>query len=198
MYTVGITGGIGCGKSVVAHLFRILEIPVYDADQEAKKLYDNDPMLKALIIENFGPEVYPNHRFHPKVLGEIVFRDPQKLQLLNEIIHPRVIAHSLQWMKQQTSSYVIKEAALLIESGSYQALDALIVVSSPIEMRIARVMQRDHISRDAVEARINQQMPETEKAKFAQHIIENNECKLLIPQVLALHNLFLSQTISTL
>ncbi len=198
MYTVGITGGIGCGKSVVAHLFRILGIPVYDADQEAKKLYDHDPMLKALIIANFGPEVYPNHRFHPKALSEIVFRDPQKLKLLNEIIHPRVIAHSREWIKQQTSPYAVKEAALLIESGSYQELDTLIVVNSPIKMRIARVMQRDHISRDAVEARIKQQMPEPEKAKFAQHIIENNECMLLIPQVLDLHELFLRQSTSTL
>ena len=191
LYKIGITGGIGSGKSTVCAIFKTLGIAIFDADTEAKKLYDEDDGLKKTIIQWFGEGIYPDGLFNRKKLGEVVFRAPDKLKRLNELIHPMVRIQFEQWMTKQEGPYILKEAALLIESGSYKQLDEMILVSAPTETRIERVMKRDHANREEIIQRVNKQMSEEEKRPFCQYEIINDERSLLIPQVLHIHTLFL-------
>lgn len=193
MIKIGITGGIGSGKSTVCKIFAILGIPIFDADSVAKALYHEDE-LKEKIISLFGAEIYPEGNFDRKKLAEIVFASDEKLLLLNQMIHPMVQAKFVSWCDAQDSPYIIKEAALLIESGSYKHLDKMIMVSCPLNQRIARVMQRDQMSKDMVLARLNKQMNEEDKKKFCQYEIVNDGNELLIPQVTKLHQLFIGMS----
>ena len=187
MLKVGITGGIGSGKTTVCKIFQTLGIPIYYADDEAKKLYDTDAEMKQEIIAHFGEGVYKNNYFDKDALREIVFNDIEKLKILNSIVHPRVKKQADEWMQKQTAPYAIKEAALMIESASNLSLDKLILVSCPLDKRIVRVIKRDHTSHDDAMNRANKQTTDEEKRKFCDYEIINDDEHLVIPQVLKLH-----------
>ncbi|MDB5280322.1 MAG: dephospho-CoA kinase [Ferruginibacter sp.] len=183
---VGITGGIGSGKSTVAKIFGLLGIPVLYADDAAKKLMNEDEHLKAKIIGAFGTDSYRNGTLNRPFIAEKVFNNPAQLTLLNSIVHPATIADADKWMQQQTAPYAIKEAALIFESGAEKWLDKVIGVFAPAPLRIQRVMQRDGITEQEVTARLNKQMNEDDKMRLCDYIINNDEQELLIPQVLKL------------
>lgn len=187
MLKIGLTGGIGSGKSTVAKVFEVLGIPVYYADDAAKQLMNTDDALKQKIIHHFGKLVYNEGKLDKKYLANIVFTSPEKLELLNSIVHPATLKDAEQWMQKQTTAYCIKEAALLFESGAHEFLDFVIGVCAPPPLRIQRTMQRDGISRDEVLARMNKQIEETIKMRLCDFVITNDEQQLLIPQVLDIH-----------
>jgi dephospho-CoA kinase len=194
MLKVGITGGIGSGKTTVCKIFQTLGIPIYYADDEAKKLYDTDAEMKQEIIAHFGEGVYKNNYFDKDALREIVFNDIEKLKLLNSIVHPRVKKQADEWMQKQTAPYAIKEAALMIESASNLSLDKLILVSCPLDKRIVRVIKRDHTSQDEAMNRATKQTTDEEKRKFCDYEIINDDEHLVIPQVLKLHEELLKKS----
>ncbi|HRO46640.1 dephospho-CoA kinase [Agriterribacter sp.] len=183
----GLTGGIGSGKSTVARVFELLGIPVYDADTAAKTIMNEDENLKALIIEHFGEEAYANGTLNRAYISSVVFENTEKLALLNSLVHPATIQAAERWMQQQNTPYVMKEAALIFESGSQEGLDVVIGVYAPVHLRIHRTMQRDNISREAVLKRISHQINEELKMKLCDFVLYNDEQQLLIPQVIALH-----------
>lgn len=187
---IGLTGGIGSGKSIVAKIFETLGIPVYYADDAAKKLMNTHEELKAAIIKNFGEASYTNGEIDRKYLASVVFNDKEKLELLNALTHPVTIRDAEEWMKRQTTPYTIKEAALLFESGAHKNLDYVIGVYAPLPLRIKRVMARDCITEEEIMKRINRQMNEEEKMNLCNFIITNNEQQLVIPQVLELDKKF--------
>lgn len=188
---VGITGGIGSGKTTVCQIFETLGIPVYDADYWAKWLITNDLEVKQAITGLFGPDAYlPDGAYNRALVAGIVFRDPEKLAALNAAVHPAVERHARSWHEAQAQKgvpYTLKEAALLVENGSYQLLDRLIVVTAPEDLRIRRVMQRDGISEAAVRARMQNQLPEAEKVRVADFVIVNDGERSLVRQVWAVH-----------
>ncbi|HEX7902549.1 MAG TPA: dephospho-CoA kinase [Chitinophagaceae bacterium] len=195
MLKVGLTGGIGSGKSTVAKIFEVLGIPVYYADAETKRLMNENEQLKAAIIKNFGSESFKDGKLNRSYIASIVFNNTEKLDLLNSLTHPVTIQHANEWMKQQTTPYVLKEAALIFESGADKELDLVIGVYSPKPLRIKRVMERDGLSSDEVIKRINQQMNEEKKMERCDFVIQNNEQQLLIPQVLSLHDQLLKTNV---
>ncbi len=192
MLKIGLTGGIGSGKTTVAKIFEVLGIPVYYADDAAKFLMNSDPELIKNLKTHFGEVIYTNNELNRAALASFVFGNAEKLALLNSIVHPATLKDAKQWMKKQTSPYIIKEAALIFESGSEKMLDKLIGVSAPLNLRIKRVKLRDNINEEDILKRINGQMEETEKMKLCDHVIINDEQQLIIPQVLELHEYFLS------
>ena len=183
----GLTGGIGSGKSTVARIFGLLDIPVYDADTAAKTIMNEDEALKASIISHFGEDTYTGGALNRSYLASVVFKDEKKLALLNALVHPAVIHAAGQWMQRQNAPYVVKEAALIFESGSQEELDLVIGVYAPKPLRIQRTMERDKISREAVLKRMNTQVNEELKMRLCDFVLHNNEQRLLIPQVIALH-----------
>lgn len=188
MYIIGITGGIGSGKSTVAKVFGTLGIPVYSADDAAKEIMVKDAQLVEQIREHFGPGAYhADGSLHRKYISDIVFNDKEELAVLNAIVHPATIRHSTEWAKQQRAPYVIKEAALMFETESFHHVDKVICVYAPEALRILRVMKRDNITREEVLARIYKQIDEKIKMKLADYVIYNDEQQMVIPQVLALH-----------
>jgi dephospho-CoA kinase len=187
MVRIGITGGIGSGKSTVAHVFEILGIPVYYADKEAKRLMNEDPEIRRQLIQHFGQDAYADNILNRRFIAEIVFKDKQKLELLNSIVHPLTISKAEEWMRQHNTPYVIKEAALIFESGSHLGLDFVIGVSAPLNVRIQRTMKRDGVSREEVLARMKNQIQESIKMRLSDFVIRNDEQHLVLPQVLALH-----------
>lgn len=189
MKKIGLTGGIGSGKSTVARIFEVMGIPVYYADDRAKQLMAEDPELKAGIIALFGAEAYSRNELNRAHIADLAFSDPSLLKKLEALVHPAVLADGERWHNaQQGVPYTVKEAALLFESGSYKALDKIIVVTAPLELRIGRVMRRDQISRESVEARIGRQMLEEEKVKLSDFIIVNDGSQSLIRQVWEIHH----------
>jgi dephospho-CoA kinase len=187
MLKVGLTGGIGAGKSTVAHVFEVLGIPVYHADQEAKRLMQTNPLLMEKIKIAFSEKAYVEGILDRKFLSSLVFNDNQKLELLNSIVHPFTIQDGKEWMEKQNSPYAIKEAALIFESGSQGEFDSIIGVFAPPAMRIHRTIQRDHVEREKVLNRMEKQLDENIKMKLCDHVLINNEQTLLIPQVISLH-----------
>lgn len=187
MLRVGLTGGIGSGKSTVARIFDILQIPVYDADSAARQLMNDDPHVRDAVIKTFGEKSYTNNVLDKKFISGIVFNDPARLTLLNAIVHPATLAHAKEWFNSQSGVYAIKEAALLFEAGAEKDLDYVIGVSSPLSMRIKRIQERDGLSEAEIELRINKQMNEEEKMKRCDFVLYNDEKQLLLPQVLKLH-----------
>jgi len=194
MLKIGLTGGIGSGKSTVAKIFEVLGIPVYYADDAAKQIMNTDKELKAALIKHFGDQTYQNDELNRPWLASVVFGDTEKLKLLNSLTHPATIRDANRWIQQQTSSYIIKEAALMFESDAYKYLDKIVGVSAPVELRIKRAMERDHVTRDEVLSRMNRQMNEEEKMKRCDFVIFNDEQQLILPQVLKLHERFLTTT----
>ena len=187
MIKVGITGGMGSGKSTVAKVFETLGIPVFYADTRAKILMDENAELKEKIQENFGEDTYVYGKLDRKHLSSIIFNDSKKLALLNSFVHPATIKDADDWMKQQKTHYAIKEAALIFESGAQEYLDYVIGVYSPTTIRIQRVIKRDHITAEEVKLRMNKQIDEEIKMRLCDFVITNDEQKLLIPQVLKIH-----------
>jgi len=190
---IGITGGIGSGKSLICRIFQVLNVPVYDADSRAKKLMTTDGILIDQIKKEFGSLSYDKEGvLNRDLLSKAVFNQPEKLSKLNSMVHPRVAADYNRWVHEQSgTSYCLKEAALLFEAGSYQSLDKIIVVTAPNELRIRRVLQRDSYRNITdVERIIKNQMSQEEKIKKADFVIKNDESELVVPQVLKLHEWF--------
>jgi dephospho-CoA kinase len=190
MLKIGITGGIGSGKSTVCKVFEVLGIPVYYADAEAKKILETEEVKKELQ-KLFGSSILnANGEVNRKSVGNLVFNDPQKLAALNSIVHPAVGKHFEKWVsEQQQVPYVIKEAAILFESDAYKQVDKVITINAPLELRIERTMKRDLISREEVLARMKNQWTDEERAAKADIVLENAEKELLIPQILDTHKL---------
>lgn len=187
MLKVGLTGNIGSGKSLLARIFEVLNIPVYYADVEAKNIL-NSAEVKAEILKIFGSHLVVNNSVDKKALAKIVFSDKAKLNKLNQIIHPAVRKNFAQWAEKQNHlPYVIYEAAILHESGHYKNMDKTIVVIADEELRLKRVTQRDNTTKTLVMKRMENQWPEKRKIALADFVINNNETELLIPQVLAIH-----------
>lgn len=199
MLRVGLTGGIGSGKTTVAKIFEVLNVPVYYADDAARRLMNDNNSLRAKIVKQFGDEIYERNQLNRSLLASIVFKDPSKLQLLNELVHPITIADAEQWMKnplnetEQKLPYAIKEAALIFESNAHLKLDYVIGVHSPYRLRLSRAMKRDNLSKDEVEIRMSRQMDETKKMNLCNFIITNDEVELLIPQVIEIHKKLLDE-----
>ncbi|REG88451.1 dephospho-CoA kinase [Algoriphagus antarcticus] len=191
---VGITGGIGSGKSTVAKIFSILGIPIYFADDRAKWLMVNDEILKKQLIEAFGSESYDSEgKLDRSFLAKEVFSDPEKVKTVNSLVHPAVGRDFSDWASTQNTPYVLKEAALIFETGNNKALDFVINVSSPLKVRIARTLMRDSFrSEEQVNQIINQQLPDEQKNELADFVIKNTDNKLLIPQVLKIHQQLIS------
>lgn len=190
---IGITGGIGSGKSLVCRIFHALGVPVYDADSQAKKLMTTDGILIDQIKKEFGSLSYDKDGvLNRELLSKTVFNQPEKLSKLNSMVHPRVAVDYNRWVHEQSGAgYCLKEAALLFEAGSYQLLDKIIVVTAPDELRIGRVLQRDPYRNKAeVEQIIKNQMSQEEKIKKADFVIKNDESELVVPHVLKLHEWF--------
>jgi len=189
MLKIGITGGIGSGKTTVCKIFEKFGIPVYYADDRAKKLMVENPEIVEKIKSIFGKRAYhKSGSLYRQHIARIAFSKPEKLKQLNAVVHPAVAKDSMDWIKAQKNvPYTLKEAALLVEVGSYKLLDKLIVVTAPQTVRIQRVMNRDKTDRKAVEARISKQMPEEEKLKFADFEIKNDGSESLIKQVWEIH-----------
>ena len=184
---VGLTGGIGSGKTTVAKIFELLGIPVYYADDAAKKIMNEDNELKAAIQKQFGAEAYKNGELNRAYLSTKVFNDAFQLEILNSLVHPATIRDAARWMEGQKSLYTIKEAALIFESGSAEYLDYVIGVYAPAQLRIERTMERNHVGLDDVTQRMNKQLDEDMKMKLCDFVIYNDEKHLLIPQVIELH-----------
>lgn len=181
---VGLTGGIGSGKSTVAKLFEVMGVPVYNSDLRAKEMYYKQE-VKEQVIRLLGTNAYDeNGKLNPAHVSKIIFGDSGVLQKINGIIHPAVEIDFQEFVKNAAKKIVLMESALLFEAGIYKRLDKTILVTSPVELRISRVMERDKISREEVIKRINHQLPDEEKAPISDFIINNDEVSGLIPQVL--------------
>ncbi len=191
MLKIGLTGGIGSGKTTVSQIFKILGVPVFDADTAAKEAMEHNPVLKEKLINTFGAAVFVEHKLNRKYLADIVFNDAHQLDVLNALVHPLTIAAAADWFATQNSPYVIKEAALIFEAGAGVGLDYIIGVFAPTALRIKRVMDRDHLSREDVLSRMNRQIDDQIKMKLCDFVIQNNNQALLTKQVLELHEKFL-------
>jgi dephospho-CoA kinase len=195
MLRIGITGGIGSGKSIASRLFYALGTPIYDADTRARWVMENDLALRAELLAAFGPDTYDaNGRLNRPALAGTVFNNPALLAQLNGLVHPHVGLDFEHWAsvpQQAGHPYILKEAALLFEAGSYKQLDLIITVFAPLAVRVARVLRRDpHRSAFDVEAIMAKQLSEEEKMQRADYILTNDDVQPLLPQVLALHDAF--------
>jgi dephospho-CoA kinase len=193
-FQVGITGGIGSGKSVICKIFTCLGVPVYDADSRAKSIMTTDGILIEQIKKEFGDLAYlPDGSLDREYLSRVIFENQEKRTLLNQMVHPRVAADTDRWLDQnREATYVVREAALLIESGAYLRVDKVLLVTAPEELRIKRVLARDpHRLREEVVKIMATQLPEEEKKKVADVVVYNDETQLLVPQILHLHSQFL-------
>lgn len=195
---VGLTGGIGSGKTTVSKFFATLNIPIYYADDTAKWLMQNDDNLINAIKSAFGEDIYTDGCvLNRQKLAEIVFNDVKALRRLESLVHPAVFRHSQEWAAQHPDApYLIREAALTFESGSYKLLDKVITVFAPKEVRIQRVLQRDNTTKEAIEARMDKQWQDEQKMELADFVIYNDGKQLIIPQVLQIHKKLLAFTSS--
>lgn len=190
MFTVGLTGGIGSGKTTVCRVFSVLGIPVFNSDEQAKLLLQDDPEVKAAVLQLFGSSVYPAGVLDRKALAQLVFNDPKALAGLNAIVHPAVRRAFKEWAESQQAPYVINEAAILVETGAYRSFDRLITVEAPEDVRLARVMARDGSPEEQVRQRMANQATEAQRREVAYAVIENDGHSMVLPQVLALHEKF--------
>jgi dephospho-CoA kinase len=194
---IGLTGGIGSGKTTIAKVFAQLGVPVFDADTAAKNIMNTSPIIQEKLMDTFGKEIYEKQengalQLNRNLLAHLVFSDPFKLEQLNAIIHPITIQAALDWANLQTAPYVIKEAALFFESGSSMGVEKIIGVSAPKALRIHRVMKREACSKQEVEKRMMHQIEESLKMKLCDWVIVNDDQQLVLPQVVALHEQILA------
>ena len=195
MFKVGITGGIGTGKTTVCKIFELLNIPIFYADDSAKLLMITNPTLIKGIKETFGDDAYlPTGALNRRYIADLVFNNSKNIEKLNNLVHPQVFKAFDDWIIKQQSPYVLKEAALLFESKSYKKNDLNVLVSSPIDLRISRLIKRDSTTKEKILERMSNQLAENEKQKLANYMINNNEQDFLIPQVLKLHQIFLEKS----
>lgn len=192
MIKIGVTGGIGSGKSTACRIFSLLGIPCYDSDREAKRLMNTDPSLKNRISNLLGPKAYTPQGLDRTYVADRVFEHPDLLQQLNAIVHPAVADDFARWAETQQAPYVIEESAILFESGADHGMDRTIAVVAPEAIRIRRVCHRDQRNEAAVKARIANQMSDKERARRADYLLKADEQELLIPQILKLHHHLLS------
>ncbi|TKD65851.1 dephospho-CoA kinase [Flavobacterium sp. ASW18X] len=190
---VGLTGGIGSGKSTVAKMFQELGIPVYIADEEAKKLMHTQPEVKSAIIHLLGKDAYLNGRLNRAYIADKVFTNKGLLQELNAIVHPAVRTHFLEWVKKQEAPYVLQESALIFENNNEANFDAVILVTAPEEVRLARVVKRDQVALEKVRARMANQLAEAEKKDRATLVIENTLLSKTKEKVAKIHLNLLKQ-----
>jgi len=186
MIQIGVTGGIGSGKSTVCRIFRLLDIPVFEADKEARILQDNDSRIKEDLKGLFGNDIYnANGALNRQKLAEYIFNDKGLLNKVNQIVHPRVNEQYNLWLKKHHEAvYVVYEAAILFESGRYRQMDKTILVTAPVETRIERVVARDKTDKKLIEERIKNQMPDEEKIPMADFILKNDERNLILPLII--------------
>lgn len=189
---IGLTGGIGSGKTTVARVFHSMGVPVFDADSEAKALYDTDSKLNEQIKLHFGNDLFENGNLNKRLLAQKVFDDENNLKRLNSIIHPLVKKRFESWLEVQNAKYIIREAAILIESGSYKDCHEIILVTAPEDIRIQRVVDRTGLSPLEIKSRIKRQWTDEQKKVYCQHELVNDEKSLLTPQILALHQYFMA------
>jgi dephospho-CoA kinase len=176
---------------MVAKVFTTMGIPIFDADRAAKEIMQHNDQVKSQLLEAFGASIFIEGVLQRSVLAEIVFKDPYQLEVLNAIVHPHSIAAAKSWAAKQTAPYCIKEAALIFEAGAAEGIDAIIGVSAPLSLRIHRVMQRDNISKELVEARMRNQIDQSLKMKLCDWVIVNDDQQMVIPQVVAVHQAIL-------
>ncbi|MDR1667299.1 MAG: dephospho-CoA kinase [Bacteroidales bacterium] len=187
MLTIGITGGIGSGKTTACTVFETLGAPVYYADTRAKELMNTDRHLKALLQEHFGTDIYQEGRLNRKQLSALIFNDEKRLQMVNGWVHPAVARDFESWLEEQSAPYVLEETAILFESGISSRFDKVILVTAPEDMRVERVCRRDAVPAATVKARMTHQWPEEKKTALADFIIYNDERHQLIPQIISIH-----------
>lgn len=193
MLKVGLTGGIGSGKTIVAEIFMKFGVPVFFADSEAKKLMVSDPVVRAGILSLLGDDAYSEDQLNTKYIAGKVFNNELLLRQLNSIVHPAVYKRFLEWAKGYSDKdYVLHEAAVLLESGAKKHFDYIVIVTAPEPERIRRVMDRDKVSEEQVRERMKNQYNEEERLAMSDYIIENNNSKLIIPQILDLHHKLVS------
>jgi len=192
MIIVGLTGGIGSGKTTVAQEFNVLGIPIYIADDEAKKLMNTSKAIKGKLIRLFGEEAYIKNELNSSFLASSIFKDKYFLQKMNKIVHPRVAKHFEKWVSKQTSPYIIKEAAILFETGGYEKCDKVITVTAPMNLRIERLLKRDYTTKEKINAIINNQWSDEEKIKHSHYIIVNDSIDKTKEQVIYIHNQILN------
>ena len=193
--TVGLTGGIGSGKTTIANLFALhFSIPIYIADTKAKELVANNKQLQQEIVALLGEEAFVEGRYNTAFVAQEVFSNKEKLDKLNAIIHPYVQQDFLQWKQSQQAPYVIKEAAILFESGSYRDCDFIIMVTAPLEERIERVMLRDKIDRETVEKRIKNQWNDEKKIELSTFVIENRDIDKNLDKIEIIHSKIVKMT----
>lgn len=196
MLKIGITGGIGSGKTIICKLFQLQNIPVFYADEQAKTIMQTDTHLVEDLKAEFGDEVYSQEGLlNRRKLAALVFNDEIRLKKLNSLVHPAVFRAFDVWVKQQHTSYIIKEAALLFESGSNKDCDYVVLVKSPQDLKVKRIIERDTISETDVLKRMNKQLSDEEKEEKSDFIIYNDEKQMLISQVLKLHEIFLKLSV---
>lgn len=184
MIKIGITGGIGSGKSIVASLLNLHGIPVYLADTESKILTATSPVIRGKLIALLGKELYTEGGLlNKKLLASYIFSNPEYLKEVNEIIHPEVKRHFTEWAERQLSEFCAIESAILFESGFNQTVDKSLMVYAPLELRIGRAMQRDNVSREEIISRINNQLPDETKKERSDYVIHNDDIQALLPQV---------------
>lgn len=184
MFRVGLTGGIGSGKSLAGSIFRNLDIPVYDSDREARRIMDEEPGIRQGLLDRFGPDLFRDSQLDRRVLADRIFSDEEARRFVNGLVHPRVWADFGSWAERQAGPYVIEEAALLFESSAWKALDLNILVTAGKEIRIRRIMARDGLGREEVLARMASQIDPAQAVKMADFEIRNGGKEFLIPQVL--------------
>lgn len=193
MIKVGVTGGIGSGKTLVCEIFGHLGVPVFNADIEAKELYNTDKEVIEQVQQLFGHDIYHNGKLRKDILAKIIFNDSKALDKVNAIVHPKVREYFLNWAEKQTSKYVIEEAAILFESNAYLDLDYIINVHARQENRIERVMKRDNINKEQVISRMKNQLCDEKRMKLADFTIHNDDDRMLLPQVVDIHQKILSK-----
>ncbi len=189
MIKVGLTGGIGSGKTFLSEIFIHLGVPVYFSDQRTKLLYQTNSTLKAALIQSYGNQIYlPSSKINKDFLRQIIFNNPKERERINQLVHPFVMADFNHWCMQQIHApYILKESALLFETGLFRQLDKTILVVAPEQIKIKRLIEREKQSPAEIRKTMTTQMSDDEKEKFANFVIINDEKRLLLPQILAIH-----------
>lgn len=188
MKIVGLTGGIGSGKTTVAKQFQARGIPVYIADDEAKKLMNRSKIIKRKLIELFGDEAYKNNTLNRPFLADKIFNNADNLKKMNAVVHPKVAAHFKNWVKKQKAPYVLKESAILFENGAYKDCDLIITVTAPLELRKKRLLKRDNTTLEKIQAIINNQWSDEAKILKSHFVITNKKLEETKQQVQLTHN----------